>query len=53
MYCYCCVVWSYLQLGADHLEVKLIRIFLQSFLSESGQSVLLLVVVTVGRHKIR
>lgn len=37
---------SHLQLRTDHIEVKLIWILIQRFLSESSKSVLFLVVVT-------
>lgn len=41
---------SHLQLGADHVIVKLIWVLIQSFLPESCKRVLFLVVVT-GKHQ--
>lgn len=52
MFCVQFIFWTngeaiHLQFGADHLEVKLIWVLLQSFLSQSSESVLFLVVITV------
>lgn len=38
---------SHLHLRVDHVEVKLIWVLLQSFLSQSCEGVLFLVVVTI------